>query len=358
MESSGDACDSWNRWDHDVAIVRELGFDSYRFSVEWSRIEPAPGEISIAALDHYARLCESLLAAGVRPTVTLHHFTTPKWLTDTGGWTSPESSQRFGDFAHRVAARLEGLAGRYCTLNEPNMVAAMGYLMGLFPPGAVTDQVGHDRAAANMVTAHRLGVDAVRSAASGVPVGITVSMMDYQVAEGGEAAAAEVEALEDAFLDATAGDDFIGVQTYSRMVMGPHGWIGPQRGVPVVETMGYERWPQALGACVRRAWARTGGQVPIMVTENGLATAHDVERISFVRDALQSVHECIRDGIDVRGYTYWSLLDNFEWTFGYEPKFGLVEVDRATFVRTPKPSARWLAGVIAANAVPSPESTS
>ncbi|MGB2758042.1 MAG: family 1 glycosylhydrolase [Acidimicrobiia bacterium] len=352
VEPSGDACDSWLRWDRDVAVLGELGFDGYRFSVEWSRIEPEAGEFSNAALDNYARLCEALLTVGVQPTITLHHFTTPRWAVESGGWTSNECAKRFGEFAHRVASRLDGLAARYCTLNEPNMVAAMGYLMGLFPPGGANDRASHDSAVTNLIAAHRGAVDAVRAATPDTPVGITVSMMNYQVGEGGEAAAAEAEAFEDVFLDATAGDDFIGVQTYSRMVMGPHGWVGPLPGVPIVETMGYERWPQALGACIRRAWDRTGGQLPILVTENGVATADDSERITFVHEALQSVHDCIADGIDVRGYTYWSLLDNFEWAFGYVPQFGIVEVDRATFERTPKPSARWLAKTIAANAIP------
>jgi len=352
VEPSGDACNSWLRWDRDVAVLGELGFGGYRFSVEWSRIEPEPGEWSVAALDHYARLCEALGEVGVRPTVTLHHFTTPRWAVTSGGWTSGETPKRFAEFAHRVATRLDGLAHRVCTLNEPNMVAAMGYLMGLFPPGVANDRPAHDTAATNLVAAHRGAVDAVRAAAPRTPVGITVSLMDYQIAPGGDEAAAGAEALEDVFLDATAGDDFVGVQTYSRMLMGPDGWLGPQPGVPVVDMIGYEYWPQALGACIRRAWDRTAGTVPILVTESGIATADDDERIRFVHEALRSVHACLSDGIDVRGYTYWSLLDNFEWTYGYAPKFGIVEVDRTTFSRSPKRSARWLADAIAANAIP------
>ena len=352
VESSADACDSWLRWGEDVAVLGELGFDSYRFSVEWSRLQPAPGEWSTAALDNYARLCDGLLAAGVRPTVTLHHFTNPSWIAALGGWTSADTPARLAEMASRVAERLGDVVGRFCTLNEPNVVAVMGYLLGVFPPGAVEDQAGHDTAVANLVAAHRLAVDAVRSAAPSAQVGLTVSMMDYQAAPGGEEQAARAEGSEDVFLDATEGDDFVGVQVYSRMVMGPGGWIGPQPGVRVIPTMGYEYWPEALGACVRRAWARTGGRTPVMVTENGIATTDDAERIRFVHAALRSVHDCLADGIGVTGYTYWSLLDNFEWAFGYTPTFGLVAVDRDTFVRTPKGSARWLSGVMAANAIP------
>jgi len=350
-EPSGDACDSWNRWERDVAVLAELGFTAYRFSLEWSRIEPEPGEWSLATLDHYVRLCDGLLQAGVRPTVTFHHFTNPRWIADRGGWTAPDTAARFAEFAHRAAERLGDRMHRACTLNEPNMVAAMGYLMGLFPPGAANDEAGRDAAVTNLVQGHRRSVEAIRAAAPGIPVGITVSMMDYQVAPGGEQAAAEAEAGEDVFLDAAEGDDFVGVQAYTRMLMGPSGWLGPQPGVPVVGMMGYEYWPGSLEATIRRAWDRTGGRTPILVTENGLATADDAERIRYVDEALRGVHSCLADGIDVRGYTYWSLLDNFEWTYGYAPKFGIVEVDRRTFVRAPKPSGLWLADVIRHNAI-------
>jgi beta-glucosidase len=157
------------------------------------------------------------------------------------------------------------------------------------------------------------------------------------------------------FLDATEGDDFLGVQTYSRMRIGPDGMLGPEDGVPVLP-MGYEYWPEALEACLRRAWDYTGGRVPLLVTENGIGTADDDQRVAYVRGALEGVLGCLADGIDVRGYTYWSLLDNFEWAFGYRPRFGLVAVDRETFTRTPKPSADWYAAVVRSNALVAPPS--
>jgi len=351
LESSGDACDSWNRWREDVAIVGDLGLTGYRFSLEWSRIEPAPGEWSHAALDHYVRLCEALLERGVAPMVTFHHFTTPRWAATRGGWTNPYTASRFAEYCHRAAARLAPWMRRACTLNEPNMVASMGYGMGLFPPG-VTDAGATQHAAEVLASAHRLGVDAIRDGAPGVPVGMTVSMMDYQAVAGGESAVAVAEATENVFLDAAAGDDFLGVQTYTRMLMGQGGWLGGQPGCRMVEQMGYEYWPDALEATLRRAWRYTGGTIPLLVTENGLATADDRERIAFVHHALRGVHACLADGIDVRAYTYWSLYDNFEWAFGYAPTFGIVAVDRKTFARTLKPSARWYAAVARNNAVP------
>jgi len=156
--------------------------------------------------------------------------------------------------------------------------------------------------------------------------------------------------MEDVFLDATAGDDFVGVQTYSRSRVGPDGLLGGEEGVQTL-IMGYEYYPQALEATIRRAWERTKGEVPIVVTENGIGTDDDAQRMAYVRTALNGVLACLADGIDVRGYTYWSLLDNFEWAYGYGPRFGLVDCDLRTFVRTPKESARWLGRVARSNAL-------
>lgn len=347
-EPSGDACDSYHRWADDVDMVAGLGLDHYRFSLEWSRIEPAPGEYSVAALDHYRRVCDRLRDRGVEPVVTFHHFTTPLWLADRGGWEKEEAVDRFGDFCHRSAAALGPSIGRACTLNEPNVVATMGYVMGMFPPGR-TDPSAAETVTAHMVSAHRTAVEAIRAAVPGVPVGLTLSMTDYQPVEGGEERTARTREIhEDVFLRATGGDDFLGVQTYTRMRMGPQGWAGPEPGVPVL-SMGYELWPDALAACLRRAWDVTGGRVPLWVTENGIGTDDDDQRIQYVRDALAGVLGVIAGGVRVEGYTYWSLLDNFEWAFGYRPRFGLVEVDRETFERRPKPSASWFSSVAKAN---------
>jgi beta-glucosidase len=352
VESSGDACDSFHRWSEDHDLVAELGFDNYRFSVEWSRIEPADGEISRAALDHYRRLCEDLRDRGLEPVVTFHHFTTPRWLAERGGWETGEAVERFGRFCAETAGALGGLMARACTLNEPNIVATMGYQAGMFPPGKRDKELAR-RVSDHMIQAHRRAVGAIREAAPGVGVGLTLSMADYQAAEGGEARRDRLRhRAEDVYLEATEGDDFVGVQVYTRTVIGPDGVVWPEPGARVLD-MGYEFWPEALGACLRRAAEVTGGRVPLYVTENGIGTTNDEERIEYVARALRGVLEVLADGIDVRGYTYWSLLDNFEWALGYQPRFGLVEVDRTSFVRRPKPSARWLADVMAANALPS-----
>jgi beta-glucosidase len=351
VEPSGDACDSWHRWPDDVALCAELGFGTYRFSIEWSRIEPEEGEFSPAALDHYRRQAAALLEAGVEPVVTFNHFTLPRWVAAAGSWLDPGAPERFARFCGRTAAALDGVVTRACTLNEPNVVATLGHLEGVFPPGHTDHE---ERRTANRVQceAHRLGGDAIRQALPGVPVGLTLAMSEYVAVDGGEDRVDRFRSrMEDEFLDATEGDDFIGVQTYSRIRIGPDGDAGPEPGVPVLP-MGYEYWPAALEATLRRAWEYTGGRIPLLVTENGIGTTDDDQRIDYITTALGGVQRCLADGIDVIGYTCWSLMDNFEWTLGYGPTFGLVAVDRTTFERTPKRSARWLGDIARANALP------
>jgi beta-glucosidase len=351
VEPSGDACDHYHRYRDDIRLLARLGFNTYRFSIEWSRIEPEQGEWSQAALDHYRRVCESCRAAGITPMVTFHHFTTPRWVAHLGGWEEPDTAGRFADFCARAAAGLHDLLGWACTINEPNMVALHGYRTGAFPPGR------QDKALRRSVNdifcdAHRQSAAAIRAACGPtVPVGMTLSMTEVEAVDGGESRAEAMRAvLEDVFLDACQGDDFLGVQTYTRMRVGPDGVLPPPKEAEKT-IMGYEFRPQALEATLRRAWSYLGGNVPLVVTENGIAATDDARRIAFVEGALEGVGRCLADGLDVRGYVYWSALDNFEWTFGYGPTFGLIGVDRTTFARTPKPSAEWLGSVAKANAL-------
>ena len=349
VEPSGDACDHWHRYPDDIAMLAGFGFTSYRFSLEWSRIEPEEGEFSMAALDHYRRMCASCREQGIEPVVTFHHFTSPRWVASRGGWADPATADRFARFCARATDHLGDLMGRACTINEPNVVALYGYAAGVFPPGR------RDRAlrrAVNdiFVDAHRKAVEAIRSGPGRVPVGVTLSMIDYQAVDGGEERRDHLRRhMEDVFLEATEGDDFVGVQTYSRTRVGPEGVVGPEPGVRTT-LMGYEFWPEALEATIRRAWEVTRG-LPVVVTESGIGTTKDEERIEYVGRALDGVLACLDDGLDVRGYTYWSALDNFEWALGYRPTFGLVAVDRASQRRTPKPSAHWLGDVARRNAL-------
>ena len=348
-ESSGDACDSSHRWAEDLDLVAGLGLGAYRFSLEWSRIEPAEGEISLAALDHYRRMCAGCLERGIQPVVTFHHFTIPAWLAARGAWEAPDAADCFARFVSAATARLGDVVGRACTINEPNVIGVMGYTKGDYPPGVKDDLGRHLAVNDAMVRAHRAAVDALRSGPGRFPIGMTLSMDEMHAQAGGEAIRDMAEEiLENGFLRATAGDDYIGVQCYTRIHFGPDGQApdDPDVGRTQLDT---ENWPYALGHTVRRAASMTG--LPVVVTENGIATEDDAERIVYLREALRTLHACIEEGVDVRGYFVWSLLDNFEWNRGYTPKLGLYSVDRATFARRAKPSAAWFSGVARANAL-------
>jgi beta-glucosidase len=345
-EPSGDACDHYHRYADDMALLGQLGFDAYRFSLEWSRIEPEDGEFSAAQIAHYRRMCLAARAAGLRPIVTLHHFTTPRWLAGEGGFVWRETPARFARYAATVAEALGDVVDAVCTINEPNMVALHGYLTGVFPPGG-RDPGARMTANEILIACHRSAVDAVRTAAPGVPVGLTVAMPEWVAVDGGEEMLETLRRpMEDVFLAATAGDDFIGVQTYTRDLIGPDGHRPAPPGSRTT-LMGYEFHPEALEATIRRAAHVTG--LPIIVTENGVATDDDTERVEYIDRALHGVRRCLADGIRVGGYVHWSALDNFEWTLGYGPAFGLIAVDRITQERTVKPSAHHLGGIARAN---------
>jgi beta-glucosidase len=371
-EPSGDACDHYHRYPEDIALLAELGFNMYRFSIEWARIEPEEGEFSKASLEHYRRMLATCHEHGLTPVVTFHHFTSPRWLIAAGGWEDRETPDKFARYCERATQYLGDLIGAACTLNEPNL-PLLFTKSGIMPPpdpqqpapwrlatasalGITPDRLmpflfaSSDKAVETILTAHRRAVTAIKAGLGDFPVGLTLALQDIQVGEGGEEVAAQVRReINDVYLENLRGDDFVGVQTYSRMRFGSEGPLPPEEGVELTQ-MGYEFWPEALEATIRYAASVTG--LPVIVTENGLATDDDTRRVAYVQRALRGVANCLEDGLDVRGYTYWSAFDNFEWMQGYRPTFGLIAVDRETQQRTVKPSARWLGAVARANSLP------
>jgi beta-glucosidase len=339
-EPCGDACDSWNRYEEDLDIVQSLGLGAYRFSIEWARIEPAQGTFSSEALAHYRLMLEACRRRSITAVVTLHHFTLPLWVADAGGFEHPDVATWMGDYARVVADALGDLIDVGCTVNEPNIVALMGYLRGDFPP-AVKDWGRFAAVHETMRACHRTMRDALRAGPGDYPVGLCLSMQEYEAVSGGEALLATlVEEMEDKYLRELGDEDFVGVQCYTKIQLGPDGLV-PSRGE--LTEMGYLFWPQCVEYTARKAARMTGR--PIIVTENGIGTNDDDQRIRYLTEALRGVKAMLDDGLDVRGYFQWSLLDNFEWSLGYGPKFGIVAVDRVTFARTPKPSARWFSEI-------------
>ncbi len=380
VEPSGDACDHYHRYPEDIALLASLGVNAYRFSVEWSRIQPEENYFSRAEIEHYRRMLGVCRDHGLTAVVTFHHFTTPRWVIAAGGWQEPATAERFARYCERVARDLGDLIAAGCTLNEPNLLALFNG-MGFFPPHEAMVQSPMFQAAGRalgippesfapylycdpqrgrevMLAAHRQAIAAVKGTGARFPMGWTLALQDIQAADDSPAAAAKAASLSQAingsYLDAVregvaAGlDDFVGVQTYSRMRVGPQGFVPPPADAEPTQ-MNYEFYPEALEATIRLA-ARTAG-VPVIVTENGLGTSDDTRRVEYIRRAVNGVANCLRDGIPVKGYFYWSLLDNFEWNSGYKMTFGLVAVNRETQQRTVKPSARYLGEIARANRI-------
>ncbi len=368
-EPSGDTCDHYHRYPEDIAALAELGLTAYRFSLEWSRIEPEPGFYSRAALDHYGRMIESCLHNGITPVVTYNHFTVPRWMAGRGGWSADDAPARFADYAARATQHFGDLLSWACTLNEPNLMAMMrstGVLaMGAGDRSPRPEPFESERGGVGgfdprhyrmgivaadlerMATAHRQAVQAIKATTGAIKTGWTLALVDFQPAEGGEERWQEARRVAQTdWLAVSADDDFVGVQTYSRARIGPEGQLSVPDGADTMQT-GWEVYPEALGHTVRLAAEHAG--VPVLVTENGMATDDDASRLAYIRAALEGLARAVADGVDVRGYLHWTLLDNFEWNAGYSKTFGLIAVDRETFARSVKPSARWLGQVAQRN---------
>jgi len=367
-ERSGDACDSYHRYREDIALAARLGFNCYRFGIEWSRIEPSEGAFSNAELDHYADVLETCRAHGLKPVVTFNHFTVPIWFAARGGFEAQDSPDLFARYCGRVAEHLGELMHLATTFNEANVTLLVRFLYGdTASPAVAAAMAAAARATGSprfsslafsdpaissplLQEAHRRGYDAVKAARRDLPVGLTLTTQDIQsVGDPAWADAARRRIYGDWIGVAHTHADFIGVQPYSRFRVDRAGHVVAAPEGAEMTDAGYEFYPQALANVVR--WAHATFDKPIYVTENGIATNDDTRRIAFIDQALDGLRTCIDDGIDVRAYLHWSLLDNFEWTSGFSKHFGLVAVDLETFRRTPKPSALHLGAIARANRI-------
>lgn len=367
-ERSGDACDSYHRYAEDFAIAGGLGLNCYRMGVEWARIEPSEGHFSEAELDHYARMLEACRARGLKPMVTLNHFTTPLWFAQRGGFEVADAPELFARYCKKVVERLGPLMDKVTTFNEANIRLLVDLMPGIqsaipFVKAAIaaaakaTDSPRFSRLAYAdpqvvtpiMIEAHKRAYEAIKQARPSLPVGVTLTTQDIQSATDPALVEVYQRRLYGDWVEAARTHaDFFGVQTYTRFVVDENGVRPPPKDAELTLS-GYEFYPQALANTIR--WAhRTIGK-PVYVTENGIATNDDARRIAFIDQALDGVRQCLDEGIPVHGYLYWSLLDNFEWTSGYGVPFGLVAVDRKTFQRTPRPSAVHLGRIARANLI-------
>ena len=363
-EPSGDGCDSYHRYEQDFAIARSIGLNCYRFGIEWARIEPEPGRFSQAELDHYAQVLTSCRAHGLLPIVTYNHFTVPRWFAMRGGWEVPDSADLFARFCERATRSLGDQIGMASPFNEANIHLLVKLLRKVATPEYIAKRAAMvaaaaratnsprfssilftdpDRIDANLLNAHAKAYQAIKSGPGKFPVGVTLTTQAIEAVGDGSLAAASESMLYGNWWDAVNASDFIGVQAYTRFRVDSKGVVPPSQGAELTAA-GYEYYPRALGQMIRLAARKT--RKPIYVTESGIGTDDDTRRIAWLDACVAEVEQCLADGVDVRSYIYWSLLDNFEWTQGYGQRFGLVAVDRGTFARTPKPSSRHLAEII------------
>ncbi|GIH02294.1 beta-glucosidase [Rhizocola hellebori] len=350
-ESSLDAIDHFSRYREDFALLKALGHNTHRLSLEWSRIEPAPGEFSRGAMAHYRRVLAALADAGLTGFVTLHHFTLPRWFAAQGGWLGPQAVALFARYCHHVAAELGDLMPFVCTINEPQMVALHGYLEGYHPPG-ITNPTLWKRVGRVLLQAHHAAVQAIRSASGSSSVGLALQLPLLAPIRDDEACHALHRVMQheivDLYLEGLIGPDrgdWLGVQYYRKQWVDPASptiFADPPEGSQLTQ-MGWAVHPDGLRQILHRASA-TG--LPLYVTENGIATEDDTERLDYLHTHLAALAQARAEGVDVRGYLHWSAFDNFEWSEGYGPKFGLIAVEHDNdFRRVPKPSAYAFANV-------------
>lgn len=402
VEPSGEAVDHYNRYEEDIRAMAKAGLNAYRFSIEWARIEPEQGKFDANEVEHYRKVLLCCKENGIEPIVTMHHFTSPKWLIANGGWEAEATVEAFANYCKYLVEQLGEYMNYVCTINEANMglqiaaisarymaqakaaaeiaakskAAASGDEVGKAMEGSVqvglnmqgmmermkkqaeeniaifgTSQpqvfVSGRTAEGDMLVmrAHQAAKKAMKEVKPSLQVGITLSLHDIQSVAGGEDEAAREWNEEFAhYIPYIRDDDFFGLQNYTRSVYGPNGIEPAPEGAELTQ-MDYEFYPEALEHVIRRVNREMPG-VPLMVTENGIATSDDIRRVEFIERATDGVARCIADGIDVRGYMYWSLLDNFEWQKGFSMTFGLIAVDRSTQKRTIKPSLGKLGGLI------------
>ena len=394
------ADDHYHRYAEDVGHMADLGVGWYRFSLAWPRLQPdGRGALNEQGVDFYARLIEALLAKDITPWVTLYHWDLPQVLEDAGGWPERDTAERFAEYAAAVYERLSDRVTAWTTLNEPWCSSILGYSAGAHAPG-VTDEGASIKAAHHLLLGHGLAIDAMRAKGGDSVFGITLNLSptdaasdapeDLDAARRADGLANRLfldpllkgaypddlrlptDHIADGDLETIGADlDFLGVNYYFRTVVrkgpekdGPTIWplhrdIDPiERGLPKTE-MGWEIDAQGLYDILARV-ARDYPGVPLYVTENGAAFAdektngavHDPDRVEYLRSHFAAAQRAIRDGVDLRGYFVWSLLDNFEWAYGFSKRFGLIHVDYETLERTPKDSARFYAQVTRANGLP------
>ena len=392
--STGDvAADHYHRYADDVALMTSIGLRSYRFSISWPRVLPTgAGAVNQQGLDFYQKLLDALHERGIRPMPTLWHWDTPQALQELGGWENRDTAKRFADYAALLATELGDRVPVWLTLNEPKTVVQVGYIYGAHAPG-ITDPKAAYTAAHHLLLGHGLATQAIRAATSSAKVGIPLNLSPVYPDDASDADAVAAAKARDGlenrlYLDPvlkgsypgdvtqslasqgislpihdgdlktiSTGVDVLGVNYYGPIVIGRMG--NDAQKYPTSQATWEQIHPNGLRDILRQV-QQGYGDVTISITENGIPTTQDPgpdgvvddpDRVDYLRTHLQALRQAMSDGVRVEGYHLWSLMDNFEWAEGYTQRWGITRVDFDTLKRTPKRSAHWYSGVIAANRV-------
>jgi len=351
-EESGIACDSWNRYEEDNNLVKDLGCNAYRFSLEWSRIEPQEGQFSNEAIEHYRKILLDMKQKGIKRVITLNHWTLPLWFSKKYGWHKKESVEKFSVYCRKVMEGLGAEMDMIITLNEPRLTINRGYGKGDFPPGKKNPFL-YLRARKNLIKAHKASYKIVKKIRSDLPCGITQYVNDFDWLGKGKAGNWITEKIEDfynwkIFQEIGENQDFIGLNYYSGYEISfRRPFVKMKAQNEIRSDFGWGFSPEGIHEVIMDAWKKF--KKPIYIFENGAADAEDKIRAKYIAGHLKWIHEAIEEGADVRGYFHWSLLDNFEWNAGYSMKFGLYEVDRNTMERKVRGSAMEYANICKSN---------
>lgn len=335
------ASDHYRQFEKDFDLAQSLGQNAHRFSVEWSRVEPAMGRFNQEAIAHYQQVVRALRARGLEPFVTLWHFTNPVWISDLGGWENKETVKYFSRYVEKVIAALGADVNFWVTINEPEMYAALAYLKGVWPPQKKSIWRAR-RVLLNLSRAHREVYQIIHHQFPKARVG---AAMNHVYFEGHLSARLADYVWNGYFLNKVKNcQDFIGLNYYFHSRV--KGLQYNQNENKEISDLGWEIYPEGIYHLLKKLKKY---RKPIYITENGLADAQDKKREKFIKDHLRWVHQAIQEGVDARGYFYWSLLDNFEWEKGFWPRFGLVGINYQTLERTVRPSAFAYAAICRQN---------
>ena len=377
VEPCNEACKHYEMLDQDIDLLVKLGIKAFRFSIEWSRVEPNEGSFDNDAINHYIEKAKKLISNDITPIITFHHFTTPEWLFNKGSWLNPKSDIYFNNYVDKLMQLLPKEIVYFNTINEPGIFAFFGYFStNKFPPG-IANETKFIKASENIMSAHKKALNTIKKYNQNAKVGMTHALQEWEDEDNNKLKEYLKYHLEDKFLEASVDDDFIGLQTYTivrypkniflklsnalllnvgiirkfilpRIIQIFAGRNGAITNETRTTKMGYEYRPEAVLYNLKRL-KKIFPNKEVFITENGIATDNDDERIEFVTTVLKDVHKFQKEHKNVIGYLYWSLLDNFEWDLGYQMNFGLVEVDKSDYSRKPHNSAYWFGNISKTN---------